>query len=110
MNKLLFLSIAVSTLFVVQQSPAQGLQTAYDQRGLTHLRYNGVSLINLDAGVGDAFYVGEYNLGGSSAWGGLDYTSHWDAQHTTLTWAWYWGAVPCQFATPAEKNTLVVTI
>ena len=106
MHKVL-LSIAAFTL-VIQHSPAQALQTAFDHRGLTRLSYNGVSLVNIDANSGDAFYVGSYTLGGTSQWGGTGNTTHWDASTKTLTWSWYWGSVACQYVT--IKNNLTVNL
>jgi len=109
MNKF-FLWIATSTLLLAQHSSAQSLQTAYDQRGLVSLAYNGVSLVNLDAGLGDAFLVGGYNIGGNGGWGGSGYTANWNPGSQTLTWSWTWGSVACQFTTPGGANNLLVTI
>ncbi len=103
---LAFFAIFCSTRIL----PAQGLQTSYDQRGLTNLSYNGVSLVNLNAGLGDAFYVGGYNLGGNGAWGGIGNATKWNASSQTLTWSWNWGTVSCQFATPFASNTLNATL
>ncbi len=74
------------------------------------LSYNGVSLINLNANVGDAFYVGGYNLGGNGGWGGLGNTANWNADAQTLTWSWSWGSVACQFTTPPGASNLAVTL
>lgn len=108
MNKLL-LWMTASTMLLGHAS-AQLLKTSYDQRGLVALSYNGVSLINLNAGVGDTFLVGGYNLGGTGGWGGLNYTANWNSATQTLVWSWNWGSVACQFLTPAGTSNLFVTL
>jgi len=101
---------AVSALCFTQLLHAQGLQTSYDGRGLTKLSYNGVSLVDLNARLGDAFYVGSYNLGGNGGWGGIGNSVNWNPSSQTLTWSWNWGRVSCQFATPFASNNLNVTL
>ena len=110
MNKLLFW-IALSSILFAHRLTAQGLQTTYDQRGLVTLSYNGVSLINLNAGLGDAFYVGSYNLGtNSGGWGGVGNMATWNVGTHTLTWSWPWGSVACQFTSLVGGSTLGVTL
>jgi hypothetical protein len=101
---------AIALAFVlVGSGDAQQLVTTYDQRGLATLSYNGVYLVNLNAGLGDPFQIWGYEVGGNSGFGGS--FSSWDSSSNTLTWLGNWGGfVTCQFSTPAGSNRLVVTI
>ncbi len=93
-----------------QKLHAQDLQANYDRRGLAFLSYRGTTLVDLNAGIGDAFYVGDYNLGGTRAWGAIGNTAAWDAGSQTLTWSWKWGSVACQFAATSNPDRLNVTL
>ena len=96
--------------FAMAEEP--GLQTSFDQRGLTKLAYRGIALVDLAAGKGDPFSVGGYRLGGRSLWGGTGYKASWDDAHKRLTWTWNWGSVACEFraAAPAAKLRLAITV
>jgi hypothetical protein len=101
--------VIVIALFFSASAGAQQLVTTYDQRGLVTLSYNGVYLVNLNAGLGDPFQVWGYDLGGNAGFGGS--FSSWDSSSNTLIWSGNWGgSVTCQFSTPAGTNNLVVTI
>jgi hypothetical protein len=89
---------------------AQTLQTFFDHRGLVRLNYRGVSLVDLSAGRGDAFSVGEYQLGSKPGWGETGKSEVWDDAKRTLTWTWVWGSVSCQFTDTKESDTLRLTI
>ncbi len=102
--------LATSMVLLVRGQSTQALETSYDQRGLVSLSYRGVSLVDLNGGLGDAFYVGGYNLGGNGGWGGIGNTVHWNASTQVLTWSYSWGSVSCQFATPAGSSTLAVSV
>ena len=83
--------------------------TTYDQHGLAKLSYNGIFLVNLEAGLGDPFQIWDYKLGGRPGFGGS--FSGWDAHSKTLTWSGNWGgSVRCHFSTPAGTENLVVAI
>ena len=89
---------------------AQKLQASFDRRGIATLNYSGVSLVDLNAGRGDAFLVGSYDLGGKSGWGETGKTESWDNAKRTLTWAWSWGSVSCRFTPAANSDALQATI
>jgi hypothetical protein len=101
--------VVFAALFLASSVQAQQLVTTYDRRGLVSLSYNGVSLVNLNAGLGDAFQISGYDLGGTAGFGGS--FSSWDAATKTLTWSANWGgSVRCQFSTPAGTNNLAIAI
>ena len=89
---------------------AQDLVTSYDQRGLARLSYRGVSLVNLDHGLGSPFQVWSYNLGGTPGFGGS--FSSWNGSSKTLVWSGNWGgSVRCQFSTvSANILSMAITI
>jgi len=82
---------------------AQGLETKFDARGLAHLAYQGVVLVDLDAGIGDPFSVGAYKLGARDGWGGNEKTANWDSAAKIIAWRWTWGSVSCQFLPRQER-------
>ena len=89
-----------------------GLQTSFDERGLTKLAYRGIALVDLAAKKGDAFAVGGYRLGGRALWGGTGYKATWDGVRKRLTWTWDWGSVVCDFkvSAPAARLRLAITV
>ncbi len=93
---------------VPSRAGAGGLVTTYDQRGLVTLAYNGVTLVDVNARPGDAFFVADYNLGGTAEYGTTGYTASWDG--SSLTWSWNWGSVNCRYSTPQGQDWLVVTV
>jgi hypothetical protein len=100
--------IAVPSLLTPGLS-TRGLVTVFDHRGLVSLSYNGVFLVNLDAGRGDPFQIRDYKLGDSTGFGGS--FSVWDAASKSLSWSGNWGgSVRCQFSTPAGSDRLVIKI
>ncbi len=94
----------------VPQLPGGKLQATFDARGLAHLSYDSVVLVDLDSSVGDAFGVGGYSLGGTSGSGSAGYKAQWDAPSHTLTWSYGWGSVSSAFAIPPGVDTLDITI
>ena len=89
---------------------AQKLHTSFDHRGIVSLTYDGVSLIDLQAGRGDAFSVGAYKLGDKAGWGETGKNESWDEAKHALTWNWNWGGVTCQFARADGPDTLHLKI
>ncbi len=91
--------LAAALYFSAIGAQAQGLQTNFDENGVTALAYNGTKLIDLKAKLGDGFTVGTYQLGTRSGFAAAEKKASWDVTSQTLTWALPWGNVACQFAT-----------
>ncbi len=90
--------LAAALCFSAAGAKAQGLKTTFDENGVSTLAYNGTTLIDLKAKLGDAFAVGTYQLGKRSGFGAAEKKASWDGPSKTLTWALPWGSVVCQFA------------
>jgi len=98
-------------VLLIQAGRAQDLQTKFDQRGLVRLSYRGAVLVDLDAGLGDAFSVGGYKLGDKAGgWGANGKKAEWSAAERVLTWTWDWGSVACRFDVPLDKNEVRMRI
>ena len=93
---------------------ASALQTQFDARGLIRLSYNGTTLTDVAADSGAAFSVGDVHFLGAkgnvvSKDSGTARRS-WDAARKTLTLAYDWGKVICQYEVQNDRLDLNITV
>ena len=96
-------------------TPLQSLmQTRFDERGLVKLSYNGVTLTDVAADGGAAFGVGDVHFlnadGTVSKRNAGEARRSWDVSNKTLTLAYDWGRVICQYETLADRLNLNITV
>lgn len=101
------------------QAPAQSavqsqLQTRFDERGLIKLGYNGATLLDVAANGAGAFSVGNVHFlkadGTTDEQDSGTARRSWDAANQTLTLAYPWGRVICQYETSNDRVNLNITV
>ena len=96
-------------------APVQSaLQTQFDERGLTKLSYNGITLTDVAANGAGAFTIGDVHFLGADGTVTKRYSGEprrsWDGAGKTLTLAYNWGRVICRYETLGDRLNLNITV
>ena len=99
---------------IAQPMAQSQLRTQFDERGLIQLVYNGARLLDVAANGAGTFSVGDVHFVGAD---GSDTTENsgeprrsWNAAGQTLTLAYPWGRVICQYETLSDRVNLNITV
>ncbi len=101
----LSLSLLLLCFFAGVPAKAQTLQTTFDDKGLSTLKYNNFIYYDKNAGIGGGFEIR------GNEWGSPHPSRpDWNPVSKTLTWFYNWGSVSCQYETPPNSSCLNLNI
>ena len=93
---------------------APALQTEFDERGLTSLRYGATTLTDIDDNGSEVFSIVDVHRLGNDGKiikdGYGDPRRSWDGASKTLTLTYPWGRVRCRYETRSDHLNLDITV